>query len=66
MTLTKARDIRQHTVEELEMRVQNLRREHYELVQKKEVGQLDRPHRMRQIRREVSQIMTIISEKRAS
>ena len=63
MALVKAKDLRQHTNEELKERVQALRKEHYELVQKKEVGQLDRPHRLRQIRREVAQILTLLNEK---
>jgi len=63
MALVKAKDLRQHTNEELKERVQTLRKEHYELVQKKEVGQLDRPHRLRQIRREVAQILTLLNEK---
>ena len=66
MVLVKAKDLRQHTAEELAERVQKLRKEHFDLIQKDEVGQLDRPHRLRQIRREIAQILTVLGEKKSS
>lgn len=66
MALVKASDLRQHTGEELQERIVKLRKEHFDLVQKEEVGQLDRPHRLRQIRREIAQILTVLGEKKAS
>lgn len=65
MPLVKARDIRQQSAEELVQKVAALRKELFELTQKREVGQLDRPHRMRQIRREIAQIMTVKNEKKS-
>jgi large subunit ribosomal protein L29 len=65
MSLVKAADLRQHSSEELTQKTAALRKELFELTQKREVGQLDRPHRMRQIRREIAQIMTVKNEKKS-
>jgi large subunit ribosomal protein L29 len=65
MPLAKAKDLRQYAAEELTQKVAALRKELFELTQKREVGQLDRPHRMRQIRREIAQIMTVKNEKKS-
>lgn len=65
MPLAKAKDLRQYAAEELTQKVSALRKELFELTQKREVGQLDRPHRMRQIRREIAQIMTVKNEKKS-
>lgn len=65
MPLVKARDLRQQAADELTQKVAVLRKELFELTQKREVGQLDRPHRMRQIRREIAQIMTVKNEKKS-
>lgn len=65
MSLVKARDIRQQSAEELTQKAAALKKELFELTQKREVGQLDRPHRMRQIRREIAQIMTVKNEKKS-
>lgn len=65
MSLVKAKDLRQHSPQELTQKASALRKELFELTQKREVGQLDRPHRMRQIRREIAQIMTVKNEKKS-
>ncbi len=65
MSLAKAKDLRQFANDELTQRAAALRKELFELTQKREVGQLDRPHRMRQIRREIAQIMTVKGEKKS-
>lgn len=66
MALVKAKDLREHTVDELNQKISVLKKEKYELAQKNEVGQLDRPHRLRQIRREIAQLLTVIREKKVS
>ncbi len=63
MPLVKAGQLREFSVDELRQRLARLTKERYELLQKKETGQLDRPHRFRQIRREAAQIQTVIGEK---
>ena len=63
MPLTKAKELRELSEPELDERVASLRKEAYDLLQKKKVGQLDRPHRFRQIRREIAQILTVKNER---
>ena len=63
MAQVKARELRELSVDELIERAKRLRKEHFELIQKREVGQLDRPHRFSHIRRETAQILTVIAEK---
>jgi len=64
VALPKAKDLRQLSEEELTERMEALRKEFFELTQKKEVGQVDRPHRFGHIRREIAQIGTVLSEKK--
>jgi large subunit ribosomal protein L29 len=59
MAMVKAKDLRQHSAPELREREKSLVKEFFDLTQKKALGQLDRPHRLRQIRREIAQIKTI-------
>lgn len=63
MALVKANDLRQHSAEELLTRVKALRKEHFELEQKNAIGQLDRPHRLKQIRLEIAKCLTVVKEK---
>ena len=63
MALPKAKDLRQLGAEDLKERLEKLRKESFELIQKREVGQLDRPSRFRHIRHEIAQIMTVLNEK---
>lgn len=63
MPLTKAKDIRNYSAEELTEKIRSLKTEIFTLNQKKHIGQLDRPHRIKQVRREIAQINTIISER---
>jgi len=66
MSLVKAKELRELSQDELNQRLTRLRKEYYELLQKKEVGQLDRPHRFAHIRREIGQIMTVANQKQAA
>ncbi len=66
MSLVKAKELREFSQDELNQRLTRLRKEYYELLQKKEVGQLDRPHRFRHIRREIGQILTVTGEKQTT
>ncbi len=65
MPLVKAKQLKELSAEELIQRLQRLRKEQFELGQKKEIGQLDRPHRFGHIRREIAQIMGALGEKEA-
>lgn len=63
MALVKAKELRELSRDELRGRHERLQKEFFDLVQKREVGQLDRPHRFRLIRREIAQILTVMSGK---
>lgn len=63
MAHIKAKQLRELSVDELTERAKRLRKEYFELIQKREIGQLDRPHQFRHIRRETAQILTVIAEK---
>ena len=65
MPLVKAKQLRELSADELIQRIQRLRKEQYELGQKKDIGQLDRPHRFGHIRREIAQVMGALREKEA-
>lgn len=66
MALVKPKDLRELAADDLHGRVARLHKEFYELLQKKETGQLDRPHRFRLIRREIAQCMTLLREKKGA
>jgi large subunit ribosomal protein L29 len=63
MPLIKAKELRELGEDELRQRVERLRKELFDLRQQKEVGQLDRPHRISAVRREIAQVFTVWNEK---
>ncbi len=62
----KIKEIAELTVAELLRRKKELREECLHLRLQQRSGQLDRPHRFRQIRREVARIETVVAIKRAA
>lgn len=63
MPMTKPSELRKQTVAELQKRVAEAKRELMELRFQATIGQLEKNHKMQQTKREVAQILTIISEK---
>ena len=63
MAKTKAKDINDLTADELKLRLRDLKQEGLNLRLQKATGQLENPARIRQVRREAAQIMTVISAK---
>ena len=61
----KAADLRNKTVAELEKELIALREEQFKNQMKKSTGQLNNSHVVRQARRDVARLKTIINEKRA-
>lgn len=59
----KAKEIRELTIEELKRREKDLRSELLDLRIKKATQQLKNPLRIREVRREIARILTIIREK---
>ena len=63
MSAVKAKDIRGWTVAELEVKRQHLVKELHDLRQKRIVGQLDKPHQFKTVRKQIAQILTVKREK---
>ena len=63
MTPLKAKNIRSETKEELYQKEATLRKELYELQVKASSGAVDKPHRIRQIRKDIARILTVLKEK---
>lgn len=60
----KIKEIRELSTEELLTRKRDLRQEYLNLRLQQQSGQLEKPSRLREIRREVARIETIMSERR--
>lgn len=59
----KANELRQKGSDDLNKELLELVREQFSLRMQKGTGQLAKPHRMKQVRREIAQIKTIMNEK---
>jgi large subunit ribosomal protein L29 len=64
--MTKAAEIQTKTVDELSDELVKLKKEQFNLRFQKATGQLENTARVRQVRREIARIQTIIRAKRAS
>ncbi|HXV18663.1 MAG TPA: 50S ribosomal protein L29 [Candidatus Omnitrophota bacterium] len=62
MSKVKVKDIRNLSASELDQKKDGLEKELFELRQKRVTGQLDKPHRFKQIRRQIAQINTVKRE----
>jgi large subunit ribosomal protein L29 len=65
MAKTKAKDINDFTADELTVRLRELKQEALNLRLQKAIGQLENPARIRQVRRETAQVLTLINAKSA-
>jgi len=61
----KARDIRELTPKEREVRLRELKDEYFKLRIAKQLGQVEQFHRFKEIRREIARVMTIMREEKA-
>ncbi len=59
----KAADIRQKSVDELQEQLTQLRKERFNLRFQKATGQLESTGRVRQVRRDIARILTILGER---
>lgn len=64
MPLTKGRDLRGLSSDELRMKKESLEKGLNELRQKKMTGQLDKPHQFKLMRRQIARIITVEKEKK--
>ena len=60
----KASDYRAKTEEELSKELQDLHREAFNLRMQKGTGQLSRPSQVKEVRRNVARIKTVLNERR--
>ncbi|MGE4220428.1 MAG: 50S ribosomal protein L29 [Alphaproteobacteria bacterium] len=60
----KAEDVRQKSVDELKDQLVDLRKEAFNLRFQKASGQLENTVRVRQVRRDIARIKTILAERR--
>ena len=65
MPLTKGKEINELTVDELNTRLRDLRQESLHLRLQKSIGQLENSARIRQVRREIAQVLTALRAKSA-
>jgi len=61
----KAKDLREKTVDELKAREKDLSQQLFALRLNKSTGQLESPAKVRQARRELARVLTVLGEKSA-
>ena len=66
MAKAKAKDIKELSVEELSVRLRDLKQEALNLRLQKATGQLENPARIRQVRRQTAQILTAQNAKKSA
>ncbi len=66
MAIVKAQDLRANTADELKGKLQELKKEQFNLRFKAASGELENPARMTVVRREVARIKTVLGEKPAT
>jgi len=59
----KVSEMKEKGVEELNAELLNLKREHFNLRMQKGSGQLEKTHRIKEVRREVARVKTILTQK---
>lgn len=64
-TTKKAKDLREKTVDELRGREKELSSQLFALRLQKSTGQLESPARVREVRRELARVLTVLGEKSA-
>lgn len=62
----KIAEIKELTIKELETRKRELRHEIFNLRIQQQAGQLERPHMLRNIRRDIARVESVITTKRAA
>ncbi len=65
--MTKAKDYRDQTIEELEAACQDARKALFTLVnQQKQTKKSEKPHLVRQKRKDIARLLTVITEKQSA
>lgn len=63
--MMKAKDLRELNIEELQQKRGDLREDLFRLKMRKAVAQLENPVRLRQLRRDIARVETILRERKA-
>ena len=61
----KAYDIRKMTSEELEKQLKELKNELFNLRFQNAINQLENPHRIGEVKKDIARVMTVLNEKNA-
>ena len=61
----KAYDIRKMSSEELEKKLKELKSELFNLRFQNAINQLDNPHRIGEVKKDIARVMTVLNEKNA-
>ena len=61
----KAVDMRQMTVEELNAKLKELKSELFKLRFQNEINQLDNPHKIADVKKDIARVMTALNKKAA-
>jgi large subunit ribosomal protein L29 len=64
--MTKASDLRAKTADELKTMLHELQKERFNLRFQRATGQLEKLSRIREVRRDIARIKTLLGEKRAA
>lgn len=62
----KVEDVRQLTPDQLTEKIAELKKEQFNLRFQKATGQLENTSRVRQVRRDIARLSTVVTEKRAA
>jgi len=62
----KAAELRESTIEELERKEQDLRRELFNLRFQQATGEIENPMRIRAIKKDIARVLTIADEKKSA
>ena len=62
----KAAELREGTLEELERKEQDLRRELFNLRFQQATGEIENPMRIRAIKKDIARVLTIANEKKSA
>ncbi len=61
----KASELKEKTAEELQTILHDLRKEQFNLRMQQGTGQLSRPHQMKQVKRDIARVHTVINQAKA-
>lgn len=62
----KASQIREMTPEELEQKYRELREEHFNLRFQAASGQIEKPHLLRSVRRDIARVLTVMRQRKGT